>query len=66
MTLQETYERNDAGRELKVQKARIEAHIQQIKISLTAIRAVKEKYVEAGEEVDGVVNALKTLVSGIV
>ncbi len=66
MTLVEEYERHDAGRELKVQKERIKAHIQQIKISLTAIRAVKEKYVEAGEEVDGVVNALKTLVSGIV
>ena len=43
MTLQETYERNDAGRELKVQKERVKSHIQQIKISLTAIREIKNQ-----------------------
>ena len=60
------YERHDAGRSLKMEKERITAHVAQIKISLSAIRAIRERYVEAEGEVDSIVNELTALVSGIV
>ena len=65
MTLQETYERSDAGRELKVQKERIKAHVTQIKLCLTTIRAIKSKYIDASVEVDAIDNELKSLISAI-
>ncbi len=65
VSLIEEYERHDAGRLLKVEKARIKAHIAQIRISLGAIRAVEERYIEAKDEVSEIVNALKVLISGI-
>ena len=65
MSLVEDYEKHDAGRELKVCKERVKAHVQQIQISLDAIRAIKSKYAESSNEVNTIVNELKDLVSAI-